>query len=171
MFCGESCRENALNSFHRIECQVLPLVFSSLKLGKIELLALRILIIASKQGKELANLFEHPLYQRPFAEKYSDFKNKYSSDDYFSVHNLEDNYAKRSVNDLFQRSMAAAVLLHILKQSSFFEDIYKEADRVRRNKLKFVLFSSISFANRRAAFLMSLIATYVFLNAPIFHNL
>lgn len=84
------------------------------------LLAVRILIVAAKQGENLMHLYNHPTFKHPLSITRSNITDCYDSSDYLSVHNLEDNYSKRSVANLFRRSTDAAVLLHILKHSSFF---------------------------------------------------
>lgn len=129
MFCGKHCREKAFKLFHRTECEILALV-RSLEFSKMELLSLRILIIASNQGKELKSLMVHPLYSYPIMDKYINVYDKFISEDYFSVHNLEDNFSKRSVQNSFSRSVVAAVLLHVLKQSSFFSTLKRRERKV-----------------------------------------
>ena len=54
----------------------------------------------------------------------------YNPSEYLSVHNLEDNFSKRSVANLFRRSADAAVLLHALKHSSFFVKANQLIDNV-----------------------------------------
>lgn len=119
MFCGDSCYQRALHLYHRTECGILSFLVS-LELGKMELLALRTLLIASDQGKELNNLRTHPVFGYPFAKRRFDANQRYISHDYLSVHNLEDHFARRSIAELFRRSAAAVILLYALKHSSFF---------------------------------------------------
>ena len=125
VFCSSECYEQALTNFHQMECEVLP-YFIALKLNKMLLLAARILIVATKQGEHLTHLYNHPVYKQPISTTRSAVTNTYDSSEYVSVHNLEDNYAKRSVANLFRRSTDAAVLLHTLKHSSFYAKANKE---------------------------------------------
>lgn len=130
MFCSERCRENATDLFHDIECPILATALT-LKVSEMEWLAFRTLIVAAKQGKQLMTLMMHPLYGHPISEKTCELSEKYISEDYLTVHNLEDNFTKRCAADIFQRSVAVAILLHLLKQTSFFSHMNCEDVQVR----------------------------------------
>lgn len=119
MFCSERCRDEAFRLYHQIECQLLPTLVK-LDIDKFGLLSLRILMIASNQSKSLNELMRHPIYGQPICERYSDFRDRFVSSDYFTVHNLADNFYKRTIADLFRKSIEAACLLHLLMQTSFF---------------------------------------------------
>lgn len=125
MFCSERCRENAVALFHDTECSILETVFS-LKVSEMEWLAFRTLLVATEQGKQLKTLMNHPSYRFPISERPCALLGKYISEDYATVHNLEDNFTKRCAADVFQRSIAVAVLLHILKQTNFFNQTIDE---------------------------------------------
>lgn len=121
MFCNNNCYQQALNLYHQTECKILPFLVS-LKLSKMELLALRTLLIATKQGKELNNLHAHPDFKYPFMKKHLDTNKTYISLDYISVHNLEDNFSKQSLSEMFRRAATTVVVLYALKHSSFFDE-------------------------------------------------
>lgn len=136
VFCSDQCYEQALANFHRIECEILPFLIS-LKLDKMLLLAMRILIVATNQGKHVMHLYNHPVYKQPMSAVRSTAIEVYNSSEYLSVHNLEDNYSKRSVANMFRRSTDAVILLHALKHSSFFAKANEEINNVSSMRINF----------------------------------
>lgn len=124
MFCNEVCRAESMERYHATECDILPFLLS-LEVSKMELLAVRTLIIATNQGKYLSHLFDDPVLGKPLPypvpSELLNISEPYISEDYKSVHMLEENFLRRSASDLFQRSATAALLLHVIKFSSFFE--------------------------------------------------
>ena len=125
MFCNEKCRHECLTRYHATECDILPFLLS-LNFSKMELLTVRILMIATNQGKNIGQLFRDPIFGTPLPYPIpSDLLNMndvYISENYDAVHMLEENFFKRPPSDLFQRSATAAVLLHVIKSSNFFKN-------------------------------------------------
>lgn len=126
MFCNEICRAESMERCHAVECDILPFLLS-LEVSKMELLAIRTLMIATSRGKHLNDLFDDAFFQKPprpypVPLQLPNINDPYTSEDYKSVHTLEENFFKRCPSDLFQRSATAALMLHILKFSSFFEN-------------------------------------------------
>lgn len=144
MFCGQKCRAEALVSFHRVECQIMPTLLR-LQLEDKEMLALRMVLIATKQGEDLKsftnysffetnetkqptsakkkkpNMFNKKRNQKPIKTKREIRKRKHMYD---KVNTLEDGLTVLSreemVNELSYQSIIAAILLHVLKSSSYF---------------------------------------------------
>ncbi|KAJ1521221.1 hypothetical protein ONE63_002907 [Megalurothrips usitatus] len=129
MFCNEKCRSECWERFHSIDCPLLPHVYK--KVGKMGLLALRVLIVASQQGRELKNLYEGvegmkvPEDQRTLGFSVD---GQYVSTDYYPIHYLVGHSNRRANADLFRRSVTAACLLHCLETCSrfFAEDVNDE---------------------------------------------
>lgn len=127
MFCGERCRNEALELYHRMECEYLfalrPLVVGQ---SNIEVLTLRVLMKATKQGTKLCELMEHPIFSEPFTKNGFDVNAKLLLDDYLTIHNHEDNFAKMPDMMQFKKAVTAAVLVDILKRTSFFDYAHRE---------------------------------------------
>ncbi|KAK7588157.1 hypothetical protein V9T40_005402 [Parthenolecanium corni] len=131
MFCSEICRKNAFETFHRIECQI----FSMFPIGKEDNISLnkwaafRTLLVATKQGKELDQLMNHPVYKLPLATKFGrDLKEKFNSEDYSSVFyhgkrsrsNKLENYGSEFSLSVF---VNVAKWLYLLRHTSFFGEL------------------------------------------------
>lgn len=120
MFCNDKCRQEAFDSFHSIECKFIASLVS-LKLNRTACLALKILLVATDQGKSLNALMAHPVYGQSFNRQLFDSNDVYDSRKYAAVHDLIDNFEKKDVLFQFYRAATAALLVHILKQSPFFD--------------------------------------------------
>lgn len=129
-YCDETCRTKSWEESHNVECNILkPLL--KLGCGKLELLALRVLINATKSGKILSTL----VTSIPELESFEDPRRKgfsgqvYLSDCYKSIHNLEGNTDLRNVTYLFGRSVVTCCMLHILDLSTdFFKREFVDID-------------------------------------------
>ncbi|XP_065216551.1 SET and MYND domain-containing protein 4-like [Planococcus citri] len=125
MFCNEKCRSESMTRYHMTECDILGDLLA-LDVSKMESLAVRTLIIATNHGKKLCQLYEDPIFGTPLPPpKASELMNVgdiYDSQSYETVHMLEDNYLKRSPPDLFRKCAVAALLLHVIKYSTFFKN-------------------------------------------------
>lgn len=129
-YCDELCLKNAWQESHRIECHVLKLLLQ-MQCGKMELLSLRVLLNATKCGKDLALLasslpdleaFEYP-------DKKGFEGDVYLSNTYKAVHSLEGNTHLRDVSYLFCRSVVAVCITHILDiHSDFFSNSSASVD-------------------------------------------
>nr|XP_018907929.1 PREDICTED: SET and MYND domain-containing protein 4 [Bemisia tabaci] len=123
MYCSEKCRNRNWEKCHKIECKILPTLLD-LEFNKMELLALRILLVASRQGLEI-NLLRD--YVESFSHQESDVikglnsSGQYISSDYCSMHHLETNSHRRSLADLFRRCTVATVFIYLLGRIDFFE--------------------------------------------------
>lgn len=126
MFCSDKCRREALDTFHAVECKIIPFLVQ-MELNQFAFLALRILLIASNQGKSLKNLITHPVYSQPFYRRPFNANEIYDSGEYAAVHDLFDNFEKKDTHFLFYRAATAAFLVHILKMTTFFEDTVGES--------------------------------------------
>ncbi|XP_057321694.1 SET and MYND domain-containing protein 4-like isoform X2 [Microplitis mediator] len=125
IYCSETCRQAAWSSHHEIECQVVgPLI--AMGMNNLGLMSLRLLISAVKEAGDLKSLKNHlkkidsltDPRTRGFTGKILDDKK------YASVYTLETNTTKRSVDDLFGRSLNASYITYVLaKKSKIFGDV------------------------------------------------
>lgn len=110
-FCGEFCKRTALESYHAIECSMLPALFSA-GVSITCLIALR--IITQQPLKYFINLrpklLNHTL--RP--------RGKHEPDNYANLYDLVTHREKRSVQDILHRTHVAAFYLYCLKKTNYF---------------------------------------------------
>lgn len=126
MYCSEDCLSNSWKENHEIECGLVPLLVA-LDFTKIEMIALRTLLVATKQFKTLPEF----LSKIPEIEsetdperKGFDKKGQYDSENYRTAHHLVGNLEMRSNADVFRRATTAAYLLHLLdKNTDYFSDL------------------------------------------------
>ncbi|XKL63349.1 hypothetical protein PGB90_005713 [Kerria lacca] len=137
MYCSERCREESYNLYHRIECETLQLMTSA-EVSKYTYIVLRTVLIASKQGKELETLRTHPIYGKPFILPDYIANKKYDSNDYYNIQALIDHHEKHPLSLHAHYIQQAVILLHALKNSSFF-------DNIEMNKNSVKLFEAESF--------------------------
>lgn len=83
-------------------------------------LALRLLLIATKQGANLSSMMQHPTFKSPMEIFYGPIEGQFLSEDYNNVHNLMDNYRKSTSYTIFRVCYEVAVLLYLLKHTTFF---------------------------------------------------
>lgn len=123
MFCDSVCQTTAWEAFHSIDCSLLPII--SKRVGKMGLLALRVLIMASLKGKGLKKLFADienlDVSSEPRTLGFGK-EGQYVSSDYWPMHFLVGHTERRANGDLFRRSVTAACLLHCLEEFSDFFD-------------------------------------------------
>lgn len=132
MFCDEECRLTCWEESHRFECTLVPQLVAC-DFSKIELIAIRTLIMATNQYKSLEGLLEE--VSRLESVKVNDPRAKgvnenglYDSADYRTVHYLVGNLELRSNADVFRKAATAAYILHLLdKQTDYFVSACKEA--------------------------------------------
>uniref|UniRef100_A0A0A9Y9W7 SET and MYND domain-containing protein 4 n=1 Tax=Lygus hesperus TaxID=30085 RepID=A0A0A9Y9W7_LYGHE len=121
VFCNEVCREKSWSSHHSIECDLLPSLIA-MGCDKMELLSIRILLIATECGKRFQKLIDSYFAEssRASPELKGFVDSKYLSDDYCSTHYLETNCDSRSSEDIFRRGTISACIIHVLKESTDF---------------------------------------------------
>lgn len=125
LYCNEQCRDLAWKEYHSVEC---PLMASlvDLKFTKLELLALRVTIKARTDHTNWDSLLktvedaESNLNSEHRGCILKDNKWIYDSKHYTSIHTLASNVEKRSVSDLFQKAVTAAVFLKFLEDKTTF---------------------------------------------------
>lgn len=130
MYCGEHCRLEASVLYHRTECEFSQFLDKNI-FDIFDVLVLRTFLVGTKQGKHLEKYRKNENFQNLFGEKpqYSSSE-KYKSD-YLSIYNLHINL--KNYPQLTIRIYRSAIMLHLLKQSSFFNDVYLEIDEVSFN--------------------------------------
>lgn len=129
MFCGEKCRDNALERYHRVECQIIYYAHH-FNIEDEMWLAMRILMIATKQGKELKALMEHSTFKNPMEINRKYIPSKFDPEDYLNLHHLEDNANCSPFEESCKFGFTAALLLHMLKKSEFFGEKKKSNEKV-----------------------------------------
>ncbi|XP_059057868.1 SET and MYND domain-containing protein 4-like [Achroia grisella] len=124
LYCSETCRDNAWKHYHKIECPLMS-VLLYMEFTKLEWLALRTVIKARNDHNDWTELFN----KIDEAEKCDmEYKGQvkvhdewvYDSKYYESIHTLSSNIEKRSVSDIFQKSVTAAVFLYMLIEYTNF---------------------------------------------------
>lgn len=127
MYCGNRCRQEAYELYHRVECEIISF-FPDIEVIRADMLALRILLIGTEQGKLLLSLRRNENFKNIFKDtpKYIPYQ-KYTRD-YLSVCNLKITKRKllKSTRDTQIRVCRAVLMLHLLKQSSFFDSANEE---------------------------------------------
>ncbi|BES94045.1 unnamed protein product [Nesidiocoris tenuis] len=125
VFCDENCRQKSWSMYHSVECNAIPSLIA-IGCDKMEFLALRTLLVASRKGhsfKELINRYPMLAECCPNPRMRGFVGGKYLSSDYSSTHYLENHRNIRDSKDIFRRSVTAVCLLHILKiATDFFEN-------------------------------------------------
>lgn len=125
MYCSESCRSTSYEENHIIECKLIPQLIA-LDFTKIELIAVRTLLVATKKYKSLKEFIElAPNIKTNEDPKTNGFDDNghYNSDDYRTVHHLVGNGEFRFNADVFRRATAAAYIVWLLdKCTDYFSE-------------------------------------------------
>jgi len=95
---------------------------STINLNNVTKLCLRILLVATEQGKSLKDFLEQPYVKNALSPMPLDSKKKFVGD-YESVCNLPMNIAAESKEFLLAAASFASIGLHVLKKSTFFDGI------------------------------------------------
>lgn len=140
LYCSKDCKERALKEYHEIECPLMATLVH-MDFTKLELLALRIVIRARTDHANWKKLF-HTI-KLAEANINSEFQGHvkvngnwiYDSKYYESIHTLASNIEKRSISDIFQKSVTAAVLLKFLKDNTGFLNVAQDEDSAKVRKL------------------------------------
>ncbi|XP_019874843.2 SET and MYND domain-containing protein 4 [Aethina tumida] len=108
LFCSKVCEE-AAEVYHRYECPISAMK-NTLQLDKLKLIALRIALQAKSEFHNIWNETEEN-------------GQVYMSNRYKEIHELVGNTKQRSVSDLFERSLTASLLFHLIhNHTDFFKD-------------------------------------------------
>lgn len=122
LFCSKSCLQKALNCFHRIECQILSLVGYPVETS-LNWLAIRLLMMATKQGKEIEALMTHPVFKNPLKKPTGEFPDRFESQDYYNIQNLEDHLDKKDNSSLLSAVFSVSIHVNILMNTSFLDEL------------------------------------------------
>nr|ABK56990.1 hypothetical protein GIP_L1_00040 [Glyptapanteles indiensis] len=118
VFCGEDCRREAWKGYHEVECRVTgPMV--AMEMNHMALMALRLLVSVVKQAGDLQALKDlltgiDSLTGKGLAVVIDSL----DGSKYASVYTLARNTERRSVPDLFGRSLNAAYITYLLATES-----------------------------------------------------
>lgn len=107
MFCGDNCRNDAWESYHKFECDVLSAVHKAeINLGH---LAMKMVLKAGNQ------------YLSEFEEKTDIVEDvEYDGNDYRNVYSLVNHSEDRDVEELLKYTLEALCLLKCLEDTDFF---------------------------------------------------
>lgn len=125
LYCSEECKEKAMKEFHAIECPLMATLVE-MDFTKLELLALRTVLKARHDHKNWNDFFktiedaEANIGTELQGHIQVDGKWVYDSKYYAPIHTLATNLDKRSISDIFQKSVTAVVFLRFLKYNSNF---------------------------------------------------
>lgn len=124
-YCSNECKENALKYYHAVECPLMATLFD-MDFTKIELLALRTVLKARNDHNDWESLMKTIMDVEANMNNefrgHVKYKEKwiFDSKHYATIHSLESNVNKRSVSDIFQKAVTAAVFLKFLMDHSTF---------------------------------------------------
>ncbi|XP_013140985.1 PREDICTED: SET and MYND domain-containing protein 4-like [Papilio polytes] len=125
LYCSADCKDKAFKEYHAVECQLMATLFA-MDFTKLELLALRTVIKARNDHNNWLELFktisdaEVNMSNELRGHVKLDDKWIFDSKHYATIHTLESNIDKRSVSDIFQKSVTGAVFLKFLKEDTNF---------------------------------------------------
>ncbi|XP_049876054.1 SET and MYND domain-containing protein 4-like [Pectinophora gossypiella] len=125
LYCSEECRKKAWVEYHAVECYLMATLVQ-MDFTKLELLALRTVIKARNDHSDWEGLLDTiKEAERNMNNEYRghvkvDGEWVYDSQYYPSIHTLASNIEKRSISDIFQKAVTAAVFLHFLITNTDF---------------------------------------------------
>lgn len=137
LYCSTECRKKAWKDYHNVECPMVPSLVD-MDFTKLELLSLRTVIKARSEHASWKDLYrtieEAELRHRTGYQGFIKEGDKwvYHSQRYPAIHMLATNVEKRSISDLFQKSVTAVAFLHLLKRLT---DFLKCPDPVEANEV------------------------------------
>lgn len=100
-------------------------------------LAIRLFLVATKQGANLKSMMQHLVFKSPLEIHLGPIKGQYFAEDYINVHNLMDNHGKLTALNLFRKCCEAVVLLFVLKHTTFFSKSGEDTSEVSYMSVKF----------------------------------
>ncbi|CAH2236054.1 SET and MYND domain-containing protein 4 [Pararge aegeria] len=134
LYCSVECKNKAWQEYHSVEC---PLMVTLMKMDftKLELLALRTVIRARHDHNNWNDLLK--TIEAADANYNTEFRGHvkindkwiYDSKYYASIHTLATNIDKRSISDIFQKALTAAVFLRFLEQNTMFLNVDSDEDK------------------------------------------
>ncbi|KAK0175758.1 hypothetical protein PV327_009484 [Microctonus hyperodae] len=138
IYCCEICRDEAWNDYHDVECQVVgPLI--ALQMAHLTLMSLRLTIKAVREAGSIEKLMN----KLPALDSHTDDRtcgfvdNIFDHQKYESMYSLTRNTEKRSVPDLFGRSLNSFYIAFMLAtRSEFFgKKLSNDMKNLEQNKL------------------------------------
>ncbi|KOB71564.1 TPR repeat protein [Operophtera brumata] len=139
LYCSEECKDKALKEYHGIECRLMPLLVH-MEFTDLELLALRTTIRARTDHSDWTSFFK--TIEEAEANANSEYRGHVKINDkwifnskyYPSIHTLASNIEKRSISDIFHKSVRAAVFLQVLTHETDFmkSDNDEELENIRK---------------------------------------
>lgn len=117
IFCSEKCRDDACNSYHRIECGIMQHLWNS---GASITCQMALRTVSQKTLKYFLDIKSELELLRNAADYTR--TDAYPNDDYRRVFNLVTHEKDRTFEDIFHRLVMASFLTHCLKLGGFFDD-------------------------------------------------
>ncbi|XP_053610956.1 SET and MYND domain-containing protein 4-like [Plodia interpunctella] len=135
LFCSEQCKKKAWVDYHGVECSLMATLIH-MEFTKLEWLGLRTVIRARNDHTDWKSLFQTIKKAEENAD--TEFRGHvkidgkwiYDSKYYTSIHMLASNVEKRSVSDIFQKSVTAAVFLKLLEKTNFLKGDNEDNDEI-----------------------------------------
>lgn len=78
-------------------------------------------MIATRQGKDVKKLSEHPIYKTPFDPIIGPINKRHFEEDYYHIHHLESHDKELKNYDMVHFCYKSAVLIELLRWTTFFE--------------------------------------------------
>ncbi|XP_041981863.1 SET and MYND domain-containing protein 4 [Aricia agestis] len=134
MYCSDECKTKAHKEYHKAECPLMATLID-MDFTKLEWTALRIVIKARSDHDSWSSLFstikeaESTIGTKLHGQVKINGKWVYDSKHYAAIHTLETNVDKRSVSDIFLKSVTAAVFLRFLEEYSTFLEPTNDEDK------------------------------------------
>ena len=121
-YCSVSCRQLSWSTYHKYECRYMTLLVDS-GLGKFGLLAIRAITVKDwSYFKTMRERFAVEPPKPPASILGSNPHGVYDPDDYKTIKHLVTHCSRRSVNDLFRRTLEAVFLTKVLKAAGYFAE-------------------------------------------------
>ncbi|XP_050347933.1 SET and MYND domain-containing protein 4 [Nymphalis io] len=139
LYCSNECKAKAWKEFHNIECSLMA-TFVKMDFTKLELLALRTVLKARHDHNNWKDLFktiedaEANVDTGLHGHVKIDDKWIYDSKYYASIHTLATNEERRSISDIFQKGLTAAVFLRFLQKNTKFLKTENEQEYEKVNE-------------------------------------
>lgn len=137
MYCSRRCRDDAFTLSHRIECQILSLL-GNFPLANTVWLAIRVLMVMTRQGEDLGKLMKHARFKNPMEKACNAVPKKVDSQD--PIHLLD---MKENIQFINRWDLANMEL--ILSEAALSVPLIRAAAYVYRNMFVVNLLRNTSF--------------------------
>lgn len=139
LYCSTQCKYKAWKDYHSVECPLMATLVQ-MEFTKLELLALRTVIKARNDHSDWDSFYKtiEDAESNMNTEYRGHVKENgewvYDSKYYPSIHTLASNIEKRTISDIFQKSVTAAVFLNLLSTKTNFLKLDNDKDASKARK-------------------------------------